>query len=903
MKKILSIATFLLFAQCVIAQNNKAVKPAYVFSADSLVGFDGAAAQNSAISEGFLGEEFKVRMWGLKRSYINSKYGIAPKITKYKNSIYNNAKTSVAAVCVNEDFEGSTAAIIATANQINGWTLSNGVNQFPSTSCSYTTMSGPVESELITVPVTGYIDPVISGIYPIYSVFGTTQNSGNLVNPSLPNMKGNNIIRINSNINNYSIEKLSKTIIVTPANCLFQFAFITVFSTGHTCCDAGAMQINLINATTNLPITCPNFSISAPSSACASSTDAPTYYAAGSGSLATATTPLVFNKWKLGSVDLSAYIGQNITIEMIATDCTAGGHYGYAYIDAQCSPMSMTFNNAQIPMVNPTIILPTCGATVFTITAPPGLGPYSWAGVSVSAPYNTPSFANQTFTTNFAGTYTLTMNPIGSCAPLTKTISLSVSPAPVPLTITGNTLVCASFSTTLTVNGASTYTWSNGSNASSIVLTPTASSSFYSVIGTDVNNCTSTAAVSVLQAASVNLSITGSNIICSGSSATFTLNGAGTYSLNSVPCANTINVLPLTNTNYTITGAFSANCFDTQTLTVYVNTSCADVWPGDANSDGTANNLDILELGLHFTQTGPPRASISNLWQSYFANNWVGLISNGKNLSHSDCNGDGVIDLNDTLAIYNNYNLTHAFKNNTTVTNPQLTIVPDQSFVPSGQWGSASIYLGDSTNNINNINGLAFTVDIMNNFLLVPTDVSVDYPTSFLNPLNQNLNFRKTQSNFGIIYTATTHTNNINTNGNGKIGVFYFKVDPNITSLYQFNFGLINANKSDANGLISPLSVGSSTSVMVGVPNGVKENNFANDIYIFPNPTQGIVTIKSNTEMKKVEVLNITGQIILSENVKGNSHQLNLESFEGIYFVKIYSANGNVEIKKVVTKD
>ncbi len=903
MKNILP-AIILLISQVALAQNNKAIKPSYVFSVDSLIGFDETAAQNSAISEGFLGEEFKVRMWQLKRIYINSKYGITPKITKYKNSNYNNLKAH-AAVCVNEDFEASTAGIITTANQINGWSLSNGMNQFPNTSCNFTTTPGPVESELITAPSTGYIDPVIGAVYPIFSVFGNTPNNANPVNPGIQSMQGNNFIRLNSNLNNYSISKLEKTILVTSSNCLFQFAFITVFSTGHTCCDAGAMTINLINATTSSPITCPNYTLSAPSTQCPGASNLPAYFNAPAGTPAGPTSSLVFNKWRVGAVDLSAYIGQSITIEISATDCTASGHYGYVYVDAQCSPMTMTFNNNQISAANSSIVYPTCGATVFTITAPTGLGPYSWSGVSVSAPYNTASFANQTFTTNFAGTYTLTMNPIGSCAPLTKVITLSVSPSPAPLSISGNTLICTPLNTTLTVSGANSYTWSNGSNASSIIVTPTASSNFYSVTGTDINNCTSTANVNVLTAANVTLSISGSNIICAGSSTNFTLSGAASYSLNSVACANTINVLPVANTAYTITGANSLNCYDSQTLTVYVNTSCADVWPGDANSDGAANNLDVLELGLHFAQTGPSRASTSNLWQSYFANSWAGLISNGKNLNHSDCNGDGTINLNDTLAIYNNYNLTHAFKtNNLTITNPQLTIVPDQSFVPSGQWGSASIYLGDSSNAINNINGLAFTVDIMDNFLLVPTSVSVDYPSSFLNPSNQNLNFRKMTSNFGMIHTATTHTNNLNVNGFGKVGVFYFKVDPNITSLYQFNFGLINANKSDANGVISPLSVGSSTSVMVGVPNGLKENNSDNNIFIFPNPTNALVNIKSNTEIKRVELLNVTGQILLTENAKGTSHQLNLEAFaKGIYFVKIYNANGSITNKRIVTKD
>ena len=37
------------------------------------------------------------------------------------------------------------------------------------------------------------------------------------------------------------------------------FAFISVFYPGHGCCDAGAFQIKLTNATTSQTLSCPAF--------------------------------------------------------------------------------------------------------------------------------------------------------------------------------------------------------------------------------------------------------------------------------------------------------------------------------------------------------------------------------------------------------------------------------------------------------------------------------------------------------------------------------------------------------------------------------------------------------------------------------------------------------------------
>jgi hypothetical protein len=57
------------------------------------------------------------------------------------------------------------------------------------------------------------------------------------------------------------------------------------------------------------------------------------------------------------------------------------------------------------------------------------------------------------------------------------------------LTVTSsNSLICVNESTTLSVNGATSYTWSTGNNGSSIVITPTTTTN-YTVNGTTMNGC------------------------------------------------------------------------------------------------------------------------------------------------------------------------------------------------------------------------------------------------------------------------------------------------------------------------------------------------------------------------------------------------------------------------------
>lgn len=83
---------------------------------------------------------------------------------------------------------------------------------------------------------------------------------------------------------------------------------------------------------------------------------------------------------------------------------------------------------------------------------------------------------------------------------------------------------------------------------------------------------------------------------------------------------------------------------------------------------------------------------------------------------------------------------------------------------------------------------------------------------------------------------------------------------------------------------------------------GIKESTIENTLLnLYPNPTNGSVSINSQTNFNKLEVLSITGQTLLSESLNTKSHQLQLQNFaEGIYFVKVSYADGLSTVKKVV---
>ncbi|MFK7904993.1 MAG: gliding motility-associated C-terminal domain-containing protein, partial [Chitinophagales bacterium] len=49
--------------------------------------------------------------------------------------------------------------------------------------------------------------------------------------------------------------------------------------------------------------------------------------------------------WTSVGFELSTYVGQDISIELLTTDCGKGDHAGYAYIDAACLPLDIAFES------------------------------------------------------------------------------------------------------------------------------------------------------------------------------------------------------------------------------------------------------------------------------------------------------------------------------------------------------------------------------------------------------------------------------------------------------------------------------------------------------------------------------------------------------------------------------
>ncbi|MBN1599733.1 MAG: T9SS type A sorting domain-containing protein [Bacteroidales bacterium] len=75
---------------------------------------------------------------------------------------------------------------------------------------------------------------------------------------------------------------------------------------------------------------------------------------------------------------------------------------------------------------------------------------------------------------------------------------------------------------------------------------------------------------------------------------------------------------------------------------------------------------------------------------------------------------------------------------------------------------------------------------------------------------------------------------------------------------------------------------------------------------LFPNPViEGTFTVEAETNIEKIEIVSILGQLILSEEPEPskNSVRLNIKDFKsGIYLVKISFTDKSTATKKVWVK-
>ena len=326
------------------------------------------------------------------------------------------------------------------------------------------------------------------------------------------------------------------------------------------------------------------------------------------------------------------------------------------------------------------------------------------------------------------------------------------------------------------------------------------------------------------------------------------------------------------------------------------NSPCTGlVWPGDADNNTIANNNDLLPIGLYYGQTGIPRSSISNVWQADSVADWGITQNNGIDMKHADCNGDGTIDANDTLAINLNFNLTHGTPviNNTSGERAASDLyfsTTGTSFNP-GDWVNAELWLGTSTSPISNLYGIAFNIhyDVS---LVQPGTESLSYSSSWLGtPGTDVLKISKVDALAYTAYGALTRTDHTDVSGYGKIADFKFQIKTSLTSAVTMPLWISNYKANNAAGIEQTFTT------------SLNEINKAGGITVYPNPFSSQTNIIFNEEQNHsiIKIRDVLGKEVRIIDFSGK--HLSIEKGEmknGIYFLQIVDGNKNIVNEKII---
>ena len=364
----------------------------------------------------------------------------------------------------------------------------------------------------------------------------------------------------------------------------------------------------------------------------------------------------------------------------------------------------------------------------------------------------------------------------------------------------------------------------------------------------------------------------------------------------------------------------SPTATDTGAVWVFVpcNTCGADsvVWPGDADANHVVDNTDLLTIGLAYDSTGPVRAVQGTVWQADQATNWndsFTVYAPAVNFKYADCNGDGIIDANDTMAIMTNFSLTHA------KTGPMLTpwrngipaikavVSPDTAY--TGDTLTVTFVLGDTNTTVNNLYGLAFRYNF--DPLVVdstfPTSMSI-LPTSWIGTPSQKISINKIFSTTGQIQAAVTRINHTGVSGHGAIATASFKITTdNISgknySYYTNKWSITDVIAIDQYGDPIPLNAGADSSTVGFIPTGIHEVT-TETLHIQPNPAHDRVLISAGNIIREITLSNIMGQQVMDNN-NANSRSVSIDVSElesGVYVVQVKTNKGTGIAKLVIEK-
>jgi hypothetical protein len=541
--------------------------------------------------------------------------------------------------------------------------------------------------------------------------------------------------------------------------------------------------------------------------------------------------------------------------------------------------------NASIPTI--TISLSntlTCANTTATTSASSSaaLPTYLWSGPSVVSGGTT---ANAIV--DQPGNYTVTVTDIPTGCSATSNINVTQDITLPSVTFTSSSsVICSGNSSTLTANGALTYTWSTTQNTSSISVSPGTTSSF-TVSGTGTNGCVNSAIETITVNATPTLAITGNTNICNGSTSTLTGSGATSYTWDSGVNTTTISVTPTITTTYTLNGDNGNGCSSLLPVTVSIIPNKAISGVVTSTNGATSGDIIIYK--------------------------YTGALSQWDQLTLTPISG--------TYSFNNVDSGLYVIRAIPTATNIQVTYAPN-----SISWQGATIINHGCTNNTTqNIDLIGFAPFVVGPGVVTGNIVEAagfgarmsneSKPTVPGTPIG-GIIVKGGKNPGGQMYvqTLTDASGNYTLTGfpiNTLPDDYFVFVDiPGLdtnSTYYHISFAV---NDTVVNGL--DFNVDAQYINPIGSVTGISNDQsvLESKITLFPNPASQKFTLEYELTQSAnvlIELFDIVGHKVKTissnsfEEKDKHSHSTNIEDLStGVYFVKVKINNSETTIKLII---
>lgn len=463
-----------------------------------------------------------------------------------------------------------------------------------------------------------------------------------------------------------------------------------------------------------------------------------------------------------------------------------------------------------------------CSGKSFTIV------PVSTSTYVISGGTNVVSPTTNTF-------YTATATNSLGCS---SSVPSNITVLQIPTISVNSGSICSGTVFTLSPSGALSFTYSG----LSATVAPNTSTT-YIVSGTGVTGCTNSAISSVTVYMTPTV-VVNSGSICSGKDFTLTPTGASTYSFWS---GNPV-VSPVSSSQFTVTGTSTAGCnntavshvtvFITPTITVNSSTLCR------------GSSFTLVPAGTssyNFSGGSAVVSPTSNTSYTITGTSVEGCTNTA--LSHMTVYASPVISVNSgSICLGNSFTLnpsgasTYTFSNGASVVSPTTL--------------TSYTVTGTNTLGCNNINNAVSTVSVYT------------FPTVQVLSTNSAMCVGETSTLLAtgaLSYTWTGHT-----------PAAYIFITPSVATVYT-------VTASNNTGCLKTETYTQNVFLCVGIS---KTEELASILTIYPNPNNGVFTIKSDSEMD-LKLINTLGQTVRLVSLSASSdYKVEINDLaEGAYFI------------------